>query len=382
MKITSVETKLVICTSRNWNKNFATNRKEYAPGVVSTRKRLFIKIDTDEGVSGMFVGDGEVCQADKVHFIAKNLLIGEDPLAREKIWQHIWFCHSLFNISEHTLALIDVALWDLAGKYFGLPVYKLIGSYRNKVPAYASTADGDDNGGLDSPEAYADFAEECQKRGFTAFKIHPWGEPKRDAEACRAVRERVGDDMILMLDPYSRYSLNDAIWVGKQIEKLNFYWFESPLNEYSFYALAKLKEAVKVPILVPESVTGHLYSAAEYIIRKIADFVRVGVWDRGGLTPFLKTVALAEAFGLSAEPHGGGAATLHGMCATMNTGYYEFGLLHPKVPEDRSIADFWDIYGEKLTENYREGYVYVSENLGLGEEINWDKLEGEVETSK
>jgi len=262
-----------------------------------------------------------------------------------------------------------------------LPVYKLIGACREKVLAYASTADGDDNGGLDSPEAYADFAEECRKRGFAAFKIHPWGEPRRDVEACRAVRERVGDDMVLMLDPYSRYDLNEAIWVGKQIERLGFYWFESPLNEYSFYALAKLKSAVKVSLLVPESVTGHLYSTAEYIIRKVADFVRVGVWDRGGLTPFLKTVALAEAFGLSAEPHGGGAATLHGMCATMNTGYYEFGLLHPKVPLDRSLKGFWDIHGEKLTERYEKGYVHVPDSPGIGAEIYWDKLEGELETS-
>lgn len=382
MKITSVETRLVSHTSKNWKKNFATNRKEYTPGAISERKRLFLKIDTDEGVNGMSAGDGERCQVDKIHFIAKNFLVGKDPLDREGIWQYIWARHSLFNISEHTLALVDLALWDLSGKHAGLPVYKLIGACRNKVQAYASTADGDDNGGLDSPEAYADFAEECKEKGFPAFKIHPWGEPKRDVEACRAVRERVGGDMVLMLDPYSRYSLDEAIWVGKRIEELNFYWFESPLNEYSFYALAKLKRAVKVPLLVPESVTGHLYTAAEYIIRGVADFVRVGAWDRGGLTSFLKTVALAEAFGLSAEPHGGGAATLHGMCATKNTGYYEFGLLHPKVPEDRSLTGFWDIYGEKLTEIYKDGYVFVSEKPGLGEDINWDRLEGETRTSE
>ncbi len=84
-----------------------------------------------------------------------------------------WLYRSV--LTDQAISTIDLALWDFFGRYLGLPVCKLLGGYREKVLAYASTMCGDDiPGGLDSPEAYADFAEECKKLGYKAFKIHPW----------------------------------------------------------------------------------------------------------------------------------------------------------------------------------------------------------------
>ena len=104
---------------------------------------------------------------------------------------------------------VDLALWDLAGRALEQPVYKLLGGLRDKVPAYASTMCGDDlKGGLATPEDYANYARWCMERGYPAFKLHTWQppyagapDPKRDIEACAAVREAVGPDVPCMLDP-------------------------------------------------------------------------------------------------------------------------------------------------------------------------------------
>ncbi len=132
-------------------------------------------------------------------------------------------------------------MWDLAGKVTGYPVYKLLGGHRTKIRAYASTMVGDDyEGGLNNAEAYANYAIECKQQGFTAYKLHTWAEIpwkentfrakgnwKRDAEACQAVRDAVGDDMELMLDCYHYYDRFDAYHLGKELEKARFAWLEN-----------------------------------------------------------------------------------------------------------------------------------------------------------
>ena len=115
------------------------------------------------------------------------------------------------------MSMIDVALWDFAGKVYGVPIYQLLGGYKRTLPAYASTYHGDDNGGLSSPAAFADFALQCQEIGYPAFKIHGWGNGPihRKVQAVLETRKRVGDRMDLMIDPASEYETRaDALRVG------------------------------------------------------------------------------------------------------------------------------------------------------------------------
>jgi L-alanine-DL-glutamate epimerase-like enolase superfamily enzyme len=232
-----------------------------------------------------------------------------------------------------------MALWDLAGRALELPVYKLLGAYRDKVLAYASTMCGDDmEGGLNTPEAYADFAEECKNRGYKALKLHTWfppiegaPDPKRDIAACRAIRERVGDDMVLMLDSYHNYTREEALFLGRELEKLNFAWIEEPMNEYSISSYVWLTEQLDIPVLGPETAIGRVQTRAEWIMHKAADIVRAGVSDVGGITPVMKAAGLAESFGMSIELHGGGPGNLQALGAIRYSRYYERGLLHPFV---------------------------------------------------
>jgi L-alanine-DL-glutamate epimerase-like enolase superfamily enzyme len=274
---------------------------------------------------------------------------------------------------------VDLALWDLAGRALGQPVHKLLGGYRDKVRAYASTMCGDDlPGGLDTPEAYARFALQCKAQGYTAFKLHTWQPPipgapdvRRDIAGCAAVRKAVGPDMALMLDPFHYYSREEALALGRGLEKLGFLWMEEPMDEHSTSSYVWLTEQLDLPICGPETAEGKMQTRAEWIVRGAADISRGGVGDLGGVTPLMKAVHLAEAFGMSLEVHGGGSGNLHALCAMGIPGaYYERGLLHPFVDYEQpapwlhAIADPMDA----------EGYVHVSQQPGLGQEINFEYI--------
>jgi L-alanine-DL-glutamate epimerase-like enolase superfamily enzyme len=178
------------------------------PGPEHEGAQVLLRIATDDGAEGYAFG----ANPQVIAGIVKPALLGQDPRYRERIWQDLKERQRLHMgaLSDKVLASVDLALWDLAGRATGQPVHKLLGAFRDAVPAYASTMCGDTlEGGLDSPEAYARFAVACKDRGYPAFKLHTWQPPipgapdvKRDIAACRAVREAVGPEMDLMLDPF------------------------------------------------------------------------------------------------------------------------------------------------------------------------------------
>ena len=344
------------------------------PGSEHEERMNLTKIVTTDGMEGYCFGGSR-----EANDLAKRMIVGEDPLDRERIWQRLRCSQRIYRqiLTDYAVSVIDMALWDLAGRYFKRPVYKLLGGFRDKVPAYASTMCGDDIvGGLNSPEAYADFAEECKKRGYTAFKLHTWmppfkPDPKRDIEACRAVRERVGDEMRLMLDCHHNYSRIEALYIGRELEKLGFYWFEEPMNEYSMSSYKWLADQLDIPIVGPETVEGKMYSRAEWILSGASDISRCSVYH-GGITGLIKAVHLCESFGVRLEVHGGGAGNLQVLGAMGIPGeYYERGLLHPLLDyEDRTpwlkkIIDPMD----------SRGYVKIPQKPGLGYEIDWSFIE-------
>jgi L-alanine-DL-glutamate epimerase-like enolase superfamily enzyme len=345
------------------------------PGPDHEARQTLLRIVSDEGAEGHWFGVSRAA----VQQIIQPLLIGEDPLCREKIWQMLKNRQRLHGgiLTDRLLCAVDCALWDLAGKYLGQPVNKLLGGYRHRVPAYASTMCGDEmEGGLDSPEAYAAFALQCKERGYPAFKLHTWQppvkgapDPKRDVAACAAVREAVGPDMDLMLDSYHYYSRTDALYLGRELEKLGYHWIEEPMDEHSVSSYVWLTQALAIPVVGPETAEGKMQTRAEWILRGASDISRGGVGDVGGITPLMKIVHLCESFEMAMEVHGGGAANLHVLCAMGIPGeYYERGLLHPFLDHEepapwlKEIVDPMD----------NEGYVHVSDRSGLGMDIDFE----------
>jgi len=145
----------------------------YEKGSKRIRKLLGIKIFTDEGVTGEFTA-GAPGTLEQMQAVAP-LLIGANALEREKFY-NLAKTHLRKN-DRMGIGPLDITLWDLAGKYYNTPVYRLLGGHRTKLPAYASTFMGDRTpGGLNSPEAYADFAEQCLEMGYKGFKLHTWAD--------------------------------------------------------------------------------------------------------------------------------------------------------------------------------------------------------------
>lgn len=372
MKIVDVVTESFRCKT-----NKARDSEGHShPGPERDAVQTLLRIVTDEGVEGYAFGT----TPNVVQNIVRPALIGEDPFYHERIWQHLAGWQRLHRtLNDQVLASVDLALWDLVGRYLNQPVYKLLGATRDKVPAYASTMCGDDMpGGLSSPEDYANFATACKERGYKAFKLHTWMPPipgapnfTRDIACCAAIRERVGPDMVLMLDCYHHYSREEARKLGKALEKLDFYWIEEPMDEHSTSSYAWLAEQLEIPLVGPETAEGKMQTRAEWIVRNASDISRGGVGDLGGITPLMKTAHLCESFGVRMEVHGGGAGNLHALCAMGIPGeYYERGLLHPFINYDQ--PDPW--LNELVDPLDDDGYVHVSQRPGLGWNINWDYI--------
>src|SRR5205807_3739802 len=198
----------------------------FADRLIMNLANVVVRLKTDEGLEGVAGASTYLGATGVAAAVAelKPLLIGEDPLYRERIWQRLNEV-SIIVLPPHSIALLDCALWDLAGKAAGLPVYQLLGAMRDRVPACASSQ---------TYATLADFQREAEtwlERGFRAIKLHVWGDPDRDVELCSAIRAQVGSGIALMADAVGSYNLTDAIRVGRRLEELGYEWFEMPIRD-------------------------------------------------------------------------------------------------------------------------------------------------------
>lgn len=326
-----------------------------------------LTIETDAGVKGQVTGS--------IDAAAAHYLLGRDALARDTIW------HDLKRFYRGTLnappGAIDVALWDIAGKIHNAPIWQLLGGWRTKIPAYASSVHGDDVGGLTRPEDFAEFALRCKEEyGYPAFKIHGWvnGPVSRDAAAVLAIRKAVGDEMDLMLDPAGAYrNFDDVLKVGYACDEANYLWLEDhfPGGGLSMFAHQKLRGFIKTPLLTGEHLRG-LETKADMIRAGAADHVRAGPGHDGGITGVMKIATLAEAHGLDVELHGGGIAARHCIASIHNTHYYEPSGVHPKLMHTRAPIFTERRWSDELDCVDANGNMDVPTAPGFGVEFDWD----------
>jgi len=341
----------------------------YVPESTIEPPGYVLTIRADDGTEGHYRGHmWAPVGAAQIEAVADHFLLGRDPLAREAIWSDLR--RQLRHTDHNALGGIDVALWDLAGNHHGASVSTLLGGRRrDRVPAYASTMSG--NPERDTPERYAAFAAECRNRGYGGFKIHPHGDPEADVEICRAVADRVGEEMDLMLDPSSCYRrFEDAVRVGRILDELGFLWYEDTLRDTgdSVYAMRRLAEAIETPLLGIEHSRTEPFGALNHLLADALDAVRVDAHLGGGLTGAQKICHTAETAGMDVELHVGGPAHLHLAATLPNTHYFEHGLLHPEVGfewyNDQGFAGTVEAVDD-------DGRVAVPDGPGLGVEIDW-----------
>ena len=361
MKITDVHLTLFA-----WDDIPATTYGRHTGRFSGTSQLGLLTVTTDEGVQGhAFLGSamrGAHLDGQSLIQFLKPVVIGQDPLDRERLYQAMW--QKARQTTYRAIGAVDIALWDIAGKIVGLPIHRLLGSYRDRVPAYASSAV------QPNKEAYAEEAARFKSEGWTAYKIHPPTDPTVDVEVCRAVRRSVGDAFTVMLDSTWAYQYPAALRVGKVAEELGFYWYEDPLADDDLLSYVKLKQHLAIPILATEYSPGGLTAYAPWLVHQATDFLRGDVAVKGGITALVKAAHLAEAFHMNYEIHHGGnslnnVANLHVIMAIKNCEFFE--VLLPAGAQKYGLAQ--DI------EVDRQGLVHAFNGPGLGAAIDFALIE-------
>jgi L-alanine-DL-glutamate epimerase-like enolase superfamily enzyme len=342
-----------------------------------------VTISTDEGVSGhtflSLPGPGAEAVARQIITSFKPMLVGEDPLDIGVLWGRMQ--KRARFVDPAAIGAVDIALWDIAGKVAGLPVHRLLGTCRDRIPVYFSS------GLHPRPQDYADEARYWREQGWKGYKLHPPTAPytaswqtapvQADLDACVAVHEAVGGDMALMLDASWAYSYADALIVGRAIEELGFTFYEDPLPAEDIYGYSKLTRHLDIPIVATELTLGGLYALPQWLLQQATDALRGDVVIKGGITGMMKIAHLAEAFNLPCEVHDAynamsNVASAHVIMAIPNCSWFEvlaFNKAGSHTLEHLSygLAQPLHIDGE--------GNLHAPTGPGLGIDVDWELID-------
>jgi L-alanine-DL-glutamate epimerase-like enolase superfamily enzyme len=312
------------------------------------RELHVMHVTTDEGVEGVCtVGDARYTRMRTEDLEELRLLaIGEDPMERERLYSKCKAATRGMFTMYGWHGAFDNCLWDIAGKAEAKSVSELIGQARETCPAYY-------NFGGATKEASAEDAVKAVGMGFRAVKDHFRGTGEENIPWFEAVREAVGPEVDILHDAAGcDYSLEEAIEVGRALERLRFGWFEEPLDDRDLTGLQKLCETLEIAILAPETLMNDVDLSRLWLVTGGTDKLRTN--GRIGATAYLELSALAQKMGTTVEPNGPGGlfghVNAHLCCGVENTTYYEYfpggsrdavgkeiGLLNPPVPTDGVI---------------------------------------------
>jgi len=370
MKITSVKTHVLRHTlEQPFQSSFSTFTDRWA---------CLVEIICDDGT----VGWGECLgpagpNAALVEAMAP-LIIDCDPLDIEPIWADVYNQFRDQGQRGATMTAqsgIDIALWDIAGKHFGVPVHRLLGgAFRAEVPAYATG--GFRPVGQDHHKWVVEETAGYVAAGFKALKIKIGYDWRDDAELIAAVREAIGPDTHFMIDANHGYDVIEAAALGNAVADLDIGWFEEPIAPESLDAYVDVRQSQPLPVAAGE--TWHGRSAfKEAADRRCVDIFQPDVCGCGGITEMRKIAALAETVGIRMQPHVWGtavaiAASLH-VLATL-----------PATPMRHRNRDIWLEFDQTdhpyrqaiVTEPFEQnvGIVAIPNGLGLGVEIDREVL--------
>jgi L-alanine-DL-glutamate epimerase-like enolase superfamily enzyme len=289
-------------------------------------------------------------------------VVGTSAQERETVWRRL----QLLGTPQvpQAVSLVDIALWDMAARAAGQPLYQYLGGARSKILSYASTPL------LDSNDAYMDYIAERQREGFRAIKFHCWCNPARDLPLCEAAHSRfAGNGLDLMLDVEQRYDRPSALRVARALSEMDYGWFEAPLIDTDVEGYRLLRRHASVPIIAAGNTWLDLQMIEQAIRLDCWSAARVDATICGGITPIRKIMGLAEASGMNVEVQCWGytltqAANLHVMLAYGNCTYFEQPFPYPAFE-----------YGSvDVIRTDGDGYVHAPTGPGLGIRLDWDAV--------
>ena len=335
---------------------------------------VFIEIETDEGITG--VGEATLEYREKAVVQAiedwREFLIGKDPLDTELIQMHLerdtyW---RYGPVLSSALSGIDIALWDIKGKYYGAPVYQLLGGkVREGLPIYVNAWFA---GAKTTPE-FVEKAKETVAKGFRALKWDPFGsaylnltkqELVDSIDRVAAIREAVGDGVDLLIECHGRFNMTTSVKIARALEGLDVAFIEEPLHVGRIDLYKRLKDQINIPIAAGERCYNR-HEACSLIESGAIDVVQPDICHVGGITSLKKVASVAEMNYINVSPHnpmgaGANAATMHVMSTCMNFTYLE------------TMVNDVDWRKDVVTETcyMKDGLLCLSDAPGIGIELH------------
>ena len=354
----------------------------YSQQYYTKRTAHLVEVETDEGVTGWgeCFGAGNIALANKgiVEQVIQPMVLGMDPLDRDVIWHKVYNLmrdHGQKGMPLQSLSGVDIALWDIAGKVAGLPLYKMIGgAHRDKIDVYGY-------GMMLRPESadslvarFTDEAAEIKDMGFKATKMKVGLGPKDDVRLIEAVRRGVGDDYPFMVDANHAYTTHDAFYVGRAMEEFDPYWFEEPVAPEDLDGYRELRVGLRVNISGGEAEFNR-WGWRALLENRGLDIAQPEVCALGGVSEYLRVLALCHAHFTPVVNHVWGSAVavatnMHLLAAMPPLP----GGLHPWEPmlefdtthnlfRDDLLTNPLDIQGQVANNN---GTVDIPSGPGLG----------------
>jgi len=317
-----------------------------APGMTQ------LEVHTDAGIIGRSIPAGFT---DIIEKSLAPVIRGENPFYTERIWDRMyrqWRKPVAKGAVIHAIGAVDIALWDIIGKALGMPVYRVLGGFTDRVRVYAA------GGYYEEGKTIADLAREMEgyvREGFRAVKMKVGGEPLAvDLERVRAVREAIGPRIDLLIDANNKWTAHEAIRFGRAAEKYDPFWFEEPVEPDDFAGCAEVRQALDIPIAAGENEFTR-WGCRELLEARSADVLNADTVIAGGITEYRKIAALASAYHVPVSPHGNPFMAVHLLASVPN------GLImetYPGVESKYNLA--LPLFPVK------DGYVAVPDKPGLG----------------
>ncbi len=267
---------------------------------------IFLYVDSDDGPTGMF---GPISSLDAyfIHAQIAPFITGEDPAATERVWDKMYkfLIHGRKGDPMLAISAVDIALWDLKGKWLGKPVFRLLGGpVRDSIPAYASAL-----GHSLELELVAGRVKSFVRQGYAAtkwfFRHAPVDGPtgvRKNMELVRTVREAAGEDMEIMFDAWNSWNVRYALEMANRMAEYRPRWLEEPVKPDAIDEYARIRAASPIPISGGE----HEYTrwgARAYFDAGAVDVYQADTYWAGGISEFMKICALASAFDVQVIPH-------------------------------------------------------------------------------
>lgn len=353
-------------------------RIEKVEALVLYDRYIVVRVATDEGLVGY--GEASPMGAPVVANAVRHLgrmIVGEDPFNSEALWMRMFTQgHKLGPMGSQLEAMagIDIALYDIKGKALGTPIYNLLGgAFRLKVPVYSSSMRRDL-----TPQDEAARVETFHAQGYTWYKQHsalPWMYDRgfdQTVEVVRAIRDRVGDEVTLLVDVNNAYTVNRAVKVGRQLEALNVFHFEEPIPAYDYAGYWRLQAALDIPIAAGEQEYTR-WQFRDLITRAQVDILQPDIIKTGGFTEVMKIAAVAQTFNRpitvhNTQPTLGTVTHLHFWAACQNCLYPQEYNIEPHPLRDETPI-------LKTPLQVERGHLAVPQGPGLGVEVDESVLD-------